>query len=126
MFAWTTIYNNMLYSWSTAIAAQSPGRALSMAMTAQRLMSAQTDRWLYYGALDPEVRKKHYSRLNELLEEIVFRRIGEKESVQQPLYPFSREAAPYRSFPVLSGFFFTGFHVSLFVHGTQSVLQPER
>lgn len=24
MFAWTTIYNNMLYSWSTAIAAQSP------------------------------------------------------------------------------------------------------
>ena len=66
MFAWTTIYNNMLYSWSTAIAAQSPGRALSMAMTAQRLMSAQTDRWLYYGALDPEVRKKHYSRLNEL------------------------------------------------------------
>ena len=57
MFAWTTIYNNMLYSWSTAIAAQSPGRALSMAMTAQRLMSAQTDRWLYYGALDPEVRK---------------------------------------------------------------------
>ena len=63
MFAWTTIYNNMLYSWSTAIAAQSPGRALSMAMTAQRLMSAQTDRWLYYGALDPEVRKKHYSRL---------------------------------------------------------------
>lgn len=37
-----------------------------MAMTAQRLMSAQTDRWLYYGALDPEVRKKHYSRLNEL------------------------------------------------------------
>ena len=33
-----------------------------MAMTAQRLMSAQTDRWLYYGALDPEVRKKHYSR----------------------------------------------------------------
>ncbi|PND13099.1 hypothetical protein CXT84_06750 [Akkermansia muciniphila] len=66
MFAWTTIYNNMLYSWSTAIAAQSPGRALSMAMTAQRLMSAQTDRWLYYGALDPKVRKKHYSRLNEL------------------------------------------------------------
>ncbi|MRN11427.1 O-antigen ligase domain-containing protein [Akkermansia muciniphila] len=66
MFAWTTIYNNMLYSWSTAIAAQSPGRALSMAMTAQRLMSAQTDRWLYYGALEPEVRKKHYSRLNEL------------------------------------------------------------
>ncbi|PNC71384.1 O-antigen ligase domain-containing protein [Akkermansia muciniphila] len=66
MFAWTTIYNNMLYSWSTAIAAQSPGRALSMAMTAQRLMSAQTDQWLYYGALDPEVRKKHYSRLNEL------------------------------------------------------------
>lgn len=47
----------MLYSWSTAIAAQSPGRALSMAMTAQRLMSAQTDQWLYYGALDPEVRK---------------------------------------------------------------------
>ena len=37
--------------------------------------------------------------------------------MQQPLYPFSREAAPYRSFPVLSGFFFTGFHVSLFVHG---------
>lgn len=66
MFAWTTIYNNMLYSWSTAIAAQSPGRALSMAMTAQRLMSAQTNQWLYYGALDPEVRKQHYSRLNEL------------------------------------------------------------
>lgn len=66
MFAWTTIYNNMLYSWSAAIATQSPGQALSMAMTAQRLMSAQTDKWLFYGALDPRVRKEHHLRLNEL------------------------------------------------------------
>lgn len=66
MFAWTTIYNNMLYSWSAAMAARSPGQALSMALTAQRLMSAQTDQWLFYGALSPEVRKEHGLRLNEL------------------------------------------------------------
>lgn len=66
MFAWTTIYNNMLYSWSAAMAARSPGQALSMALTAQRLMSAQTDQWLFYGALRPEVRKEHGLRLNEL------------------------------------------------------------
>lgn len=66
MFAWTTIYNNMLYSWSAAMAAWSPGQALSMALTAQRLMSAQTDQWLFYGALSPEVRKEHGLRLNEL------------------------------------------------------------
>lgn len=66
MFAWTTIYNNMLYSWSAAMAARSPGQALSMALTAQRLMSAQTDQWLFYGALSPEVRKEHCLRLNEL------------------------------------------------------------
>lgn len=66
MFAWTTIYNNMLYSWSAAIAAQSPGQALSMALTAQRLMSAQTDQWLFHGSLNPEVRKEHDLRLSEL------------------------------------------------------------
>lgn len=66
MFAWTTIYNNMLYSWSAAIAARSPGQALSMALTAQRLMSAQTNRWLFYGSMNPEVRKEHALRLNEL------------------------------------------------------------
>lgn len=66
MFAWTTIYNNMLYSWSAAMAAQSPGQALSMALTAQRLMAAQTDQWLFYGALNPEVRKEHDRRLHEL------------------------------------------------------------
>ena len=66
MFAWTTIYNSMLYSWSAAIAAQSPGQALSMALTAQRLMSAQTDQWLFHGSLNPEVRKEHDLRLSEL------------------------------------------------------------
>lgn len=66
MFAWTTIYSNMLYSWSAAIAAQSPGQALSMALTAQRLMSAQTDQWLFHGSLNPQVRKEHDLRLSEL------------------------------------------------------------
>lgn len=66
MFAWTTIYNSMLYSWSSAIAAQSPGQALSMALTAQRLMSAQTNQWLFHGSLNPEVRKEHDLRLSEL------------------------------------------------------------
>ncbi|MCD8064643.1 O-antigen ligase family protein [Akkermansia sp.] len=66
MFAWTTIYSNMLYSWSAAIAAQSPGQALSMALTAQRLMSAQTDQWLFHGSLNPQVRKEHDLRLREL------------------------------------------------------------
>lgn len=66
LFAWTTIYNNMLYSWSAAMAAQAPGQALSMALTAQRLMSAQTNQWLFYRAGEPEVRKEHALRLNEL------------------------------------------------------------
>lgn len=66
MFAWTTIYTNMLYSWSAMTASQSPGQALSMALTAQELMSGQTDQWLFYGALNPEVRKEHDLRLNEL------------------------------------------------------------
>lgn len=66
MFAWTTIYTNMLYSWSAMTASQSLGQALSMALTAQELMSAQTDQWLFYGALNPEVRKEHDVRLNEL------------------------------------------------------------
>lgn len=66
MFAWTTIYTNMLYSWSAISASRSPGQALSMALTAQELMSAQTDQWLFYGALDPEVRKEHDLRLSEL------------------------------------------------------------
>lgn len=66
MFAWTTIYNNMLYSWSAAVAAHSPGQALSMALTAQQLMSAQTNQWLFYRSLDPAVRKEHHQRLNEL------------------------------------------------------------
>lgn len=66
MFAWTTIYTNMLYSWSAAIAARSPGLALSMALKAQQLMSAQTDQWLFYGAQNPAVRKEHGLRLNEL------------------------------------------------------------
>lgn len=66
MFAWTTIYTNMLYSWSAISASRSPGQALSMALTAQEIMSAQTDQWLFYGALDPEVRKEHDLRLSEL------------------------------------------------------------
>ncbi|WP_354832880.1 O-antigen ligase family protein [Akkermansia muciniphila] len=66
IFAWTTIYTNMLYSWSAVTASRSPGQALSMALTAQELMSAQTDQWLFYGALNPEVRKEHDLRLSEL------------------------------------------------------------
>lgn len=66
LFAWTTIYTNMLYSWSTAIASQSPGQALSMAQTALKMMSAQTNKWAYYRALEPQIRKEHHLRLNEL------------------------------------------------------------
>lgn len=66
IFAWTTIYTNMLYSWSAVTASRSPGQALSMALTAQELMSAQTDQWLFYGAQNPKVRKEHDLRLSEL------------------------------------------------------------
>lgn len=66
MFAWTTIYNNMLYAWSASIASRSPGKALSMAMAAQELMSTGTKTWLYYGSQNPGVRKAYAERLNEL------------------------------------------------------------
>lgn len=65
MFAWTTIYNNMLYAWAASVYPRSPGKALSMAMTAERLMSSQTNHWLHYGGSDAAARKAHADRINE-------------------------------------------------------------
>lgn len=95
-----------------------------MAMTAQRLMSAQTGPV----AMGPDPERKNPLLAPPVAQDahqVIKPRsnwrnvtIREKEYVQQPLYPFSKplhtQVSP--SYPVL----LPGFHVS--VHGTQGVL----
>ena len=57
MYAWTTTYANVLYTWCISTAPHSPDKALSMALAVKDLMEKQVRFWNYYRIEDAAMRQ---------------------------------------------------------------------
>ncbi len=66
MYPWKTTYANILYTWGIALAQTEPNKSLSLFQEALDTLSPLTNKWLYFRAGDPKVRKKHRQDINSL------------------------------------------------------------
>lgn len=66
MYPWKTTYANILYTWGIALAKTEPNKSLSLFQEALDTLTPLTNKWLYFRAGDPKVRKKHRQDINSL------------------------------------------------------------